>query len=420
MAFIFLFTDSKDVSISLFMLVLILIFIIVCILLFALFRMYGKNQKGETAGGNMNNRKKGYLPAATSPGGGSGGGKNINSRLNNTRELKPPDLWIHHNEQVELKSMEKSGINGNGSESPVLSRHHDGSNSFAKIKKTNSTYGVNSSLYDDINKPPTSPTDNVGMSATMRRSSTIRPTKSGGQSGGTGCLEHALSNGIINMEPSTGLSRPMYPKSQFSALPRGHLNLDSIDHHHHHHHHSSASGQMAFGNSPNGQLHLYDPVSGPQMQQQQQQQQHMSQMMMGGGACGQPSLQQQCNMSHLHQQQQADVSLASIHIAMANSGNGGNSYMSGTSSSSPHSVISNNTVLTNSSTATNITNSSTSPPNTCPTSIYMSNKRPPGLVGGGGQHLKSFGVPTPPPPLPSLATLSSLQNGSQNNIYNSK
>ncbi|KAH9410379.1 60S ribosomal protein L4 [Tyrophagus putrescentiae] len=327
--------DSKDVSISLFMLAFILIFIIVCILLFALFRMYGKNQKETSGSGGINNRKKGgYLPAATSP-----GGKNINSRLNNTRELKPPDLWINHNEQVELKSIEKGGHTGGGgagggagnpgNESPILSRYHDG-NSFAKIKKTNSTYGVNSSLYDDINKPPTSPTDNVGGAmATMRRSSTIRTTKQSTIGPGTGgCLEHALSNGIINLEPSTGLSRPLYPKTQFNALPRGHLNLDAIDHHNHHHHHH---------HSP----------------------------------------------SH------------------------------GTSSSSPHSVISNNTVLTNSSTATNITNSSTSPPNT---SIYMASKRPPGA--STGHALKSFGVPTPPPPLPSLATLSSLQNGSQNNIYN--
>ena len=274
--------------------------------------------------------RKGYLPAVTSP-----GGKNVNSRLNNVRELKPPDLWIHHNEQVELKAMDKNS----GPDSPMLIRISE--NSFAKIKKTNSTYGVNSSLYDDINKPATSPVDNIGM-ATMRRSSTIR-------SKAPSCLDHTLSN-----EPSTALSRPLYPKTQFN-IPRSHLNFDSID-----------SASIAFNANAH---HLYDPVAGSQ--------------------------------THMMQD-----NLASIHIAMANSNN---SYMSGNSSSSPHSVVSNNTVLTNSSTATNITNSSTSPPNT---SIYMSNKRPP------GPSLKSFGVPTPPPPLPSLATLNSLQNCSQNNIYN--
>ena len=290
----------------------------------------------------MKNRK-GYLPAATSP-----VGKNTNSRLNNVRDLKPPDLWIHHNEHVELKPMDKN----NGSESPVMNRQHE--NSFAKIKKTNSTYGVNSSLYDDINKPATSPIDNAGM-ATMRRSSTIRvkPT----------CMEQAIANGIHNLEPSTGLSRPLYPKTQFN-MPRSHLNLDSID-----------SSSMVFHSSA---MHLYDPVALPPT--------HMT---MGPGSMGQ------------------DNSLANIHIAMANSNN---SYISGNSSSSPHSVVSNNTVLTNSSTATNITNSSTSPPNTC---IYMSNKRPPGHA------LKSFGVPTPPPPLPSLASLNSQNYSSQNNIYNS-
>lgn len=343
--------DANSVSISLFVLVVILIFIIGCFLLLALFKMYSSKTETDK---NVKNRK-GYLPAATSP---CPGGKNINSRLNNTRlDLKPPDLWIHHNEQVELKCIDKSG---NGADSPVFTRQHE-PHSFAKIKKTNSTYGVNSSLYDDINKPPTSPVDSMCGLATMRRSSTIR-TKA------TTCLEHALSNGIINLEPSTGLSRPLYPKTQFN-MPRAHMNMnmDSID------------SAMAFNS---GTLHLYDPVAAPP-----------------------PMGMMSCSMAG------PDPNLASIHIAMANSNN---SYsMSGNSSSSPHSVVSNNTVLTNSSTATNITNSSTSPPNT---SIYMSNKRPPGTHSA----LKSFGVPTPPPPLPSLATLSSLQNGSQNNIYNSK
>lgn len=316
--------------------IIVLIFIIAIIVFVAVFKLYLNNRNKAKS---MKNRK-GYLPAATSP-----CGKNTNSRLNNVRDLKPPDLWIHHNEQVELKAMDK-----NGAESPIIIRTSE--NSFAKIKKTNSTYGVNSSLYDDINKPATSPVDNMGM-ATMRRSSTIRPK--------AGCMDHSMSNGIINLEPSTGLSRPLYPKTQFN-IGRTHLNLESID-----------SASMAFNASA---LHLYDPVAAAPV--------HM--------AMGPTSMMQD--------------SLANIHIAMASSNN---SYMSGNSSSSPHSVVSNNTVLTNSSTATNITSSSTSPPNT---SIYMSNKRPPGHA------LKSFGVPTPPPPLPSLATLNSLQNNSQNNIYN--
>lgn len=341
--------SSNNVSISLFLLVLIFIFAIVLILMVTFIRLYMNNRNNDQ---NMKTRK-GYLPAATSP-----GGKNINSRLNNVRDLKPnpPDLWIHHNDQVELKSIgtEKN----NGSESPIMVRSSE--NSFAKIKKTNSTYGMNASIYDDINKAATS--DNMAI-ATMRRSSTIRAK-------GATCIDHAISNGMINnMEPSTGLSRPLYPKTQFS-MPRSHqpsTHMDSMD-----------GANMPF--NPSHNIHLYDPVSIPPG--------HMA-----------------INPATLGQ----DPNLTSIHIAMANSNN---SYMSGNSSSSPHSVISNNTVLTNSSTATNITNSSTSPPNT--STIYMSNKRPP------GHSLKSFGMPTPPPQLPSLATLDSMQNHSQqNNIYNS-
>lgn len=324
--------------ISIFFIIIISILVVVAVLLVVVVKLYFVNRNKSK---NLKNRK-GYLPAATSP-----SGKNTNSRLNNTRDAKPPDLWIHHNDQMELKSIDK-----NGSESPAIPLSND--NSFAKIKKTNSTYGVNAALYDDINKGATSPVDNMGI-ATMRRSSTIRPKP-------PTCMDHSMFNGIINLEPSTGLSRPLYPKTQFN-IQRPHMTLDSVD-----------SNNMAFNINSH---HLYDPVSAPSQ-----------------------------HMTLPHHSPHPENNMANIHIGM---GSSNNSYISG-NSSSPHSVISNNTVLTNSSTATNITNSSTSPPNT---SIYMSNKRTHG-------HLKSFGVPTPPPPLPSLVTLSSLQNNTPNNIYNSK
>lgn len=310
-----LFADQTSLSISLFDLIIFFICILILALMCVVLKMFVLNRnKTESSKG-----RKGYLPTATSP------GKNVN--MNNTRELKPPDLWIHH-ETVELKSIDKNSRIG----SPTINCHDN----FAKIKKTNSTYGVNSSLYDDIGKVSTSQMDNMNI-ATMRRSSTIRPKMN---------MEHHLSNGVINMEPSTGLSRPMYPKSQFHMQQRSHM--DTME-------------------PSNMNLHLYDPVSVP---------------------CG-------------GNQQDG------IHVGMG--GSSTNSYMSGTSSSSPHSVISSNTVLTNSS---NCTNSSTSPPNTA---IYLSNKRP------SGQMLKSFGVPTPPPPLPSLVSLNNLpQNVPHNNIYNCK
>ncbi|OTF81361.1 hypothetical protein BLA29_005046 [Euroglyphus maynei] len=175
------------------------------------------------------------------------------------------------------------------------------------------------------------------------------------------------------MEPSTGLSRPLYPKTNQFNLSHPMDTMDSASamaaalHHHHHH-------------------HLYDPVPG--------------------------SGNSHIALTNLHENQ------------IVHSVNSSNSYMSSGNSSSPHSVISNNTVLTNSSTGTsNMTNSSTSPPNT---SIYLSNSRQPQKpssmmvpTASGNSALKSFGVPTPPPPLPSLATLGGLQNNSHNIIYNS-
>lgn len=337
-------TDPNSISISIFLVIVVSILFLVAILLVAVIKLYLNNRDKAK---NLKNRKGGYAQAATSP-----SGKNTNSRLNNARDLKPPDLWIHNNDQVELKSIDK-----NGSESPMLPMPNE--NSFAKIKKTNSTYGMNASLYDDLVKSPASPIDNMGI-ATMRRSSTIRKQAS--------CMDQSMFNSIINLEPTTALSRPMYPKTQFQ-IPRTQMMLDSMD--------GAPNGMVQF-NGNNCGMNLYDPVSAPTV--------HMA--MVG----------------HPHPIEP----MANMHMQMGASSN--NSYMSGNSSSSPHSVMSNNTVLTNSSTATNITNSSTSPPNT---TIYMSNKRPP------GPSLKSFGVPTPPPPLPSLATLNGYSNNSHNN-YNSE
>nr|XP_046915756.1 neogenin-like [Dermatophagoides farinae] len=378
-------TNGSDIQINLFSLIIIIISCISIIFLIGILKIYiCKNDK--TNNETMGKNRKGYIPTATSPGGG-GGGKNTNSRMmNNIRNNnagtgggggmmeKPPDLWIHHSEQVEMKLMDKN--NGdNDSNGGALSVKNNIEQPFAKIKKTNSTYGMNTALYDDINsnKSPSSPIDNIGM-ATMRRSSSIRPKTST-------CMDHSLMNmSMMNMEPSTGLSRPLYPKTNQFNIAHPMDTMDSAStmaapfHHHHHH-------------------HLYDPVP-------------------GSGAGGHIAL------TNLHESQ------------LVHSVNSSNSYMSSGNSSSPHSVISNNTVLTNSSTGTsNLTNSSTSPPNT---SIYLSNSRQPqkpsssmmmvptAASGNAVSHsaLKSFGVPTPPPALPSLATLGGLQNNSHNSFYN--
>ncbi|OTF70907.1 hypothetical protein BLA29_008147 [Euroglyphus maynei] len=131
--------NGSDVSINLLSLIIIIIFIFLLIIfLIAILKIFqSKNDKNnETMGKNRN----GYLPTATSP-----SGKNINSRMNNIRNNngtleKPPDLWIHHNEQVEMKLMDKNNSdNDSNGGSVALSVKNNVEQPFAKIKKTNST-----------------------------------------------------------------------------------------------------------------------------------------------------------------------------------------------------------------------------------------------------------------------------------------
>jgi len=196
-------------------------------------------------------KSKGYIAAATSPGktgGHSGKGKGIN----------PPDLWIHH-DQMELKALEK----GNSSETTMtvtpiprnsqeLAQHDE--DVLDKFKKTTSTYGGDS-LYDDINKGSTSPSDTsitiMSGTSTARRTGRAKPIVIPVHHSTPQTVSMQQPNGNVNLEPSTGLSRPLYPRTQFNT-PRAHVTLDADNNasrlHHMHHHH-----------------HLYDPVASPPM-----------------------------------------------------------------------------------------------------------------------------------------------------------
>ncbi|RWS19552.1 neogenin-like protein, partial [Leptotrombidium deliense] len=85
--------------------------------------------------------------AATSPGGAKLKG----------RDLKPPDLWIHHNEQMELKGLDKGPLNADGSltTTPIPRNSQDYSGN--EDNKKSGAYS--DGLYDDINKGSISPSD---------------------------------------------------------------------------------------------------------------------------------------------------------------------------------------------------------------------------------------------------------------------
>lgn len=182
-------------------------------------------------------KPKGYTAAATSPG---------KTPKGKSRELKPPDLWIHH-DQMELKAMDKSNDVPQMTATPIqrhsqeITRHDDDlpMPPPSTIRKT--TYG--DSLYDDINKRSgLSPTD---TSITLMSGTSTAQRRAAAR--GKPIIMSAAGDGQqISLEPSTGLSRPLYPRTQLNISSRAHVTLDSAD-----------------GSGMSGVHHLYDPVAAP-------------------------------------------------------------------------------------------------------------------------------------------------------------
>jgi neogenin len=207
--------------------------------------------RNTASGGYMSamRKPKGYIAAATSPAGklGSSTGKGKGS----SRELKPPDLWIHHNEHLEMKAIDKSLTNDTMTVTPIQRNSQEiNTDIIEKSKKTTSTYG--DSLYDDINKDvhkrASSPIETnatlVSGTSTARKTARAKPIM-------IPVEQTLLSNGTISMEPSTGLSRPLYPRTQFN-IPRAHVTLDSLENN------TVLSGSHHLH-------HLYDPVASPSL-----------------------------------------------------------------------------------------------------------------------------------------------------------
>lgn len=222
------FLDGKGLSTNTLYIIIAAISCITILLLIVISTLLCRSRRN---GGYLGNaRKKGYTAAATSPGGKTGKGCG--------RELKPPDLWIHH-DQLELKSVEKTqNIDSTLIMTPLPRGSHDIHDDILDKNKKSSTYA----LYDDINKGSTSPTDTslsiVSGTSTARRTGRAKPIMIPVDS-----QQSLQQNGGISFEPSTGLSRPLYPRTQFN-IPRAHVNLET-------------------GDGSNHQHHLYDPVTGP-------------------------------------------------------------------------------------------------------------------------------------------------------------
>lgn len=193
--------------------IVILLIIVVSILLYKSRRYASGTPKSPAR------KHKGYIAASTSPLGKSKSGK----------ELNPPDLWIHHNDQIELEGIDKSQTN------------------LASIRRNPEEIPLNRKnqldlYYDDVNKSPTPGSDSISYasgSSTTRRTAKPKPITISGDS---------LTNGPIikpnlGFEPSTALSRPLYPRTQLN-IQRAHVTLDNKD--------NPVTGQ-----------HFYDPVAAP-------------------------------------------------------------------------------------------------------------------------------------------------------------
>ncbi|XP_074599704.1 neogenin-like isoform X1 [Brevipalpus obovatus] len=181
-------------------------------------------------------RHKGYIATASSP----------LRKSKNGKDLNPLDLWIHQNDQIELKGLDKCRSNlindisiqqQNPEEMPL--------NVSISEDKGQNNGPFNDLFYDDVNKSPTPASDSISFasgSSTARRAKTKSMTIST-DSQGAGSL--GMPNGNLNFEPPP-LSRTLYPPNQLN-IQRTHLTLERND-------------------IPITGHHFYDPVTSLPMQ----------------------------------------------------------------------------------------------------------------------------------------------------------
>lgn len=215
----------------------------------------------------MCRRRQGYIGPVNSKGYASS--KGIAKGKGATKDLKPPDLWIHH-DQMELKAMDKSSNPEAAMTVTPISRNSQDLSEDHIVgtleKKKNSGGYMDQLSSDDSGK-----TDRPLLPRSSRSKPVMLPLdsrKSLPDSSKASMGPAAVSNG--NMNPglegsSVNMGRPIYPRTQYN-IPRAHVTIDSL--------HPGHDGMMASPQKPGGLNPTYEPILNPGMCH-------------GGGAMGQ-------------------------------------------------------------------------------------------------------------------------------------
>ncbi|XP_037573231.1 neogenin isoform X1 [Dermacentor silvarum] len=220
----------------------------------------------------MCRRRQGYIGPVNSKTYASAKGVAAKGGKGATKDLKPPDLWIHH-DQMELKAMDKSSnpeaamtatpISRNSQE---ISEEHIGT----LDKKKNSGGGY----MDQLSSDDSGKTDKPLLPRSSRTKPMMLPLdsrKSLPDSSKASMGPAAVSNGSMNagLEGSSiNMGRPIYPRTQYN-IPRAHVTIDAM-HPGHEGPSPQKAGLMGCGNP------TYEPVLNPGMS-------HPSSSVMGTG-----------------------------------------------------------------------------------------------------------------------------------------
>ncbi|CAN7984038.1 unnamed protein product, partial [Ixodes hexagonus] len=208
----------------------------------------------------MCRRRQGYIGPVNSK--GYAGSKGIAKGKGVTKDLKPPDLWIHH-DQMELKAMDKSSNPEAAMTVTPISRNSQDLSEDHIVgtleKKKNSGGYMDQLSSDDSGK-----TDRPLLPRSSRSKPVMLPLdsrKSLPDSSKASMGPAAVSNG--NMNPglegsSVNMGRPIYPRTQYN-IPRAHVTIDSL--------HPGHEGMMPSPQKPGGLGNnpTYEPILNPSM-----------------------------------------------------------------------------------------------------------------------------------------------------------
>lgn len=165
-------------------------------------------------------RRQGYLGPVRNKGYGSG--KGIVKGKSTGKEIKPPDLWIHH-DQMELKSMDK-GNNGETAMTvtpiPRNSQELGEESLLDTLERKKGTY-----VGDTFNND----SDQSLICGQVRVKPIIIPVDSQSSPKESIAPTVPAPNGGLNQPyegPSGSLTRPLYPRTQYN-IPRAHVTVDA-------------------------------------------------------------------------------------------------------------------------------------------------------------------------------------------------